>query len=209
MSANSLSVYETWVRTLRAWRRDPLIDLSQLPTLDETSFPPATYQRLINHLNEAITEQMKRWQSQTASTLGAATDDHARARALVDAREGLAHRLKLARHTAFPEQIRSALITQAENDIRSLQTQLERDAQHVAAAASASNRPVREATLKLFRDNPLTAVLDPNFSLDGTIDDTEMRRAESVTEEDLAATSGQVQEFVARRPRRIVSLEEE
>ena len=200
--SDSLSVYEDWVRALRAWRRDPMTDLSQLPPLDATSFPPATYQRFVNHLNEAINAFMKRWQGQLSSMLGAATDDHARARALVDSRVGLSGRLKLARHPSLPAEIRTQLTAQAETDIRSLQAQLENDAMHVVSVSSSSNRPKREATLRLIRSNALTAVLDPNFSLDGSINDLEVQRAESVTEEAQPASATDLQDFVPRRPKR-------
>lgn len=200
--SGSLSDYEDWVKALRSWRRDPLTDLTHMPRLDDTSFPPATYQRFLRHLNEAINEFMKRWQTQFSAALGSATDDHARARVLVDARQGLGHRLALARHASFPERIREALTTQAEADIRSLQAQLEQDALNVVTVSSASNRPQREATLRLIRTNALTAVLDPAFSLDGTIVDDEVRRADSVTEKSLAADQGSAVDFVTRRPTR-------
>jgi len=179
-----------------------MTDLSHLPSLDEASFPPATYQRFLNHLNDAINEFMKRWQSQLSGSLGAATEDHARARALVDARVGLAQRLQLARHPSFPDNIRDALVTQATADIRNLQAQLEEDAANVVAVSSASNRPQREATLRLIRDNALTAVLDPGFSLDGNISDQEMLRAEAVTEESLRTDRATAQDVVPRRPTR-------
>ena len=164
MSLDSLSTYEDWVKTLRAWRHDPMTDLSHLPSLDESSFPPATYQRFLNHLNDAVNEFMKHWQRQFVASFSAADDDHARARALVDAREGLGLRLTLANHPSFPQQIRDQLLAQTDADIRGLQQQLENDAQNVAAAASTSSRPQREATLRLIRDNALTAVLNPNFT---------------------------------------------
>jgi len=213
LSGSSLSVYEAWVRTLRAWRRDPLTDLTQLPALDETSFPPATYQRLVSHLNDAINEFMRRWQGQLAAALGAAGDDHARARALVDARVGLGYRLQLARHPAFPEEIRKQLLAQAETDIRGLQAQLEDDAQHVVAASSGATRQQREATLKLFRTNALVAVLDPSFTVDGSFDDREIRRAEataalSVTPDPPRAATGLVPEHRPRRPTRQIFISE-
>ncbi|MET0932008.1 MAG: hypothetical protein ABWX74_21005 [Aeromicrobium sp.] len=202
MSSDSLSVYEAWVRTLRAWQRDSTTDLTGLPVLDETSFPPATYQRLIRHLNDAVTEHMRRWQEQLGATLGPASSDHEKARALVDARVGLGQRIMLARHTSFPEKIRQQLMTQAETDIRGLQAQLEEQATHVAAAGSATSRPQREATLKLFRDNALTAVLDPGFAVDGTIDDHETRRAAAADADVDTHAGGLVTDVVRRRPTR-------
>lgn len=201
-----MSVYEDWVRTLRAWRRDPLTDLTKLPVLDETSFPPAIYQRFLRHLNEAINEFMNRWQSQLAAALGAASDDHARARALVDSRVGLSQRLVLARHPSFPEKIRNQLIEQATTDIKSLQAQLEDDATNMVSLGSASMRPQREATLRLIRDNALTAVLDPNFSFDGTIRDREVLRADAEADAETKGSSNtqraSLQDFVPRRPTR-------
>lgn len=200
--SDSLSVYEDWVKALRAWRHDSITDLDHLPPLDEASFPPATYQRFLNHLNEAINEFMKRWQLQLSAALGSATDDHARARALVDSRVGLVQRLKLAQHPSFPEKIREQLLTQAAMDIKGLQAQLEEDALHVVAASSVSARPQREATLRLIRDNALTAVLDPNFSLDGTVSDQGGMRAEAATGELPSVERAVLQDFVPRRPRR-------
>lgn len=200
----SISVYEAWVKTLRAWRREPLTDLSGLPALDETSFPPATYERFLNHLNEAINEFMARWQSQLSSALGGAADGHAVARVLVDARVGLRMRIQLARHPAFPETIRAQLVSQAESDIKGLQAQLEGQAMNVVSTSSASNRPEREATLRLIRDNALTAVLDPAFSVSGPVGDREMQRADAVTEAWLNAESAALDDFVPRKPMRRV-----
>lgn len=200
--SDSLSVYEDWVRALRSWRQDPLTEMRQLPPLDASSFPPATYQRFVNHLNSAINDFMKRWQAQLSSMLGAATSDHARARALIDARVGLVERLNLARHPGLPEEVRKQLTMQAESDIRSLQAQLETEATHVVAVSSSSNRPQREATLRLIRDNALTAVLEPGFSLDGTINDSEFQRADSVAQAAQEASPAVLQDFVPRRPKR-------
>lgn len=196
MSPDSFSTYEDWVRALRAWRHDPMTDMSHLPVLTESSFPPATYQRFLNHLNDAVNEFMKHWQRQFTASFGAAHDDHARGRALVDAREGLHLRLALARHPSFPPKIRSQLLTQADADIRGLQIQLENDAQNVAAAASTSNRPQREATLRLIRDNALTAVLNPNYA--------PTPAAEPATTPSLPPADSQPIDFVPRqRTRRI------
>lgn len=203
MSAPSTNVYEQWVLGLRAWRVDPQTDLSQLPKLDESSFPPPTYNRLINHLNEAINEFMKRWNLQLASTVGAAGDPHALARALVDGRVGLAHRMRLARHPSLPETMGKQLVKQAESDIHSLQRQLEEGAQHAASSGSSVGRTEREATLRLYRDNSLTAVLEPGFSLDG-VNDREVLRADAV-ENAISQDAVPPEPFtVTRRKRRIV-----
>lgn len=189
---------------LRSWRADPLTNLTHLPKLDETSFPPATYNRLINHLNEAINEFMKRWTLQLSSALGVAKEPHALARALVDARLGLAHRLKLARHPSLPETISKQLLTQAENDIRSLQRQLEEGAQHAASSGSSVGRNEKEALLRLYRDNALTAVLDAGFSLD-SVNDREVQRADAA-ENAIADESAPADPFTLSRPKRRIFL---
>ncbi len=204
MSSSSSNVYEQWVLGLRSWRADPLTNLSDLPKLDETSFPPATYNRLINHLNEAINEFMKRWNRQLSSAVGAAKEPHTLARALVDARLGLAHRLKLARHPSLPATISKQLVTQAETDIRSLQRQLEEGAQHAASSGSSVGRTEKEAILRLYRDNALTAVLDAGFSLDG-VNDREVQRANAA--EDTVAYDGTPAEpFTLSSPKRRIFL---
>jgi hypothetical protein len=199
----SSSVYEQWVLGLRAWRSDPSTDLSHLPALDETSFPPATYDRLIDHLNEAINAFMAAWNDQLLGAVRSATDTHALARALVDARRGLAHRLVLARHPSLPETIRRQLLTQAEADIRGLQRQLEERAEHVAESASSLGRTEREAALRLHRENSLTAVLDPAFSLDG-VDDREVARADAIEQHGAAAVDATP--FTTARPQRRVFI---
>ena len=189
---------------LRSWRADPLTNLSHLPRLDETSFPPATYNRLVNHLNDAINEFMKRWTLQLSSAVGAAKEPHALARALVDARLGLAHRLKLARHPSLPEAMSKQLVTQAETDIRSLQRQLEEGAQHAASSGSSVGRTEKEAVLRLYRDNALTAVLDAGFSLD-SVNDREVKRADDA-EAAIAPDAAPVEPFSLSRPKRRIVL---
>ncbi|WP_157983954.1 hypothetical protein [Nesterenkonia muleiensis] len=198
---SSLTEYEAWVRSLRAWQRDPLTDMSQLPAIDAASFPPATFDRFLKRLNEAIGEFMRRWQDQLATSLGKASDLHAMARVLVHSREGLVMRLRLAQHPGLPQQIREALTDQASAEIRDLQQQLEKDAATRVSRMSGSSRPEQESALKLFRDNALTAVLDPGFSLDGSVQDAVTRAAEAVEHN----PSQTLTDFVpARRTRRLL-----
>jgi len=199
VSGSSLSDYEDWVRALRSWRRDATADLESLPALEASSFPPATYRRFLKHLNDAINEFMKRWQTQLSAALSAAVDDHARARALVEARVGLAHRLRLARHPSFPQEIRDQLEKQAIDDVTSIQAQLEEDARSVVSASSSSSRPAREATLRLIRDNALTAVLDPGYALDSSVEGVDAGCVASAEEPVVPPD-----DFLPRRPRRVL-----
>jgi hypothetical protein len=197
---NSLNVYEDWVRALRAWRRDPTTDLSALPPLDETSFPRGTYQRFLHHLNEAINEFMKHWQAYFVAALSAAPNDQTRARALVDARTGLSQRLKLAEHPSFPKEIRDQLLAQAARDIKAIQTRLEEEAMHIASVSSVSTRPQRETTLRLIRNNALTAVLDSSFVFDEANDP--VRPTEPAPRDSRASQPHALDDFVPRRPAR-------
>lgn len=208
VNADCSTLYETWVRTLRAWSKDPLVDLSRLPSLDAQSFPPAAYQRFLLHLNAAIDAFMENWQTTFMATMGAAHDDHSRARALVSARTGLARRLSLARHPSFPPQIRDQMIQQTERDVRSLQAQLETDALRASTGWSASTRSQQEALLRLVRRNALTAVLEPSFSLAELIDDSELRRAQAAAATIIAQTADEVVEHQTGRPKRRIFIED-
>ena len=210
MSYEPTNRYDTWIRALRQWRADPMVDMSQLPKLDASSFPPATYQRFVAHLNDAINRFMQRWEKQLNQGLETATSDHAVARALVNARVGLVERIKLAQHPSFPPEIREQLLNQAATDITSLQKQLEDAAVRSGRSAVASNRLSSEATLDLFRRNPLTAVLDPNYSVDGVINDVEMQRSQRAEADSLpdypVAPSG---DFLPVQPKRRVLINHE
>lgn len=161
---SSPSVYEQWVVSLRAWRNDPFVDLHGLPPIDESSFPPSTYQRFLRHLNDAINSFMKVWSTRLSAALAEAHDSHELGRALVDARRGLACRLALARHPSFPEHIRQQLVEQAVTDIQDLQKQMEDRAAQRGGSTSSIARAEIEESLRIVRSNAFTAVLDPNFA---------------------------------------------
>lgn len=207
MSTEHSTLYETWVRTLRTWSRNPLTDLSKLPVLSPESFPPAVYQRFLAHLNDAVNEFMKNWQQSFVSAMGEATDNHHRTVALIGARKGLARRLLLARHPAFPSEIREQLLLQAEQDVRSLQSQLESNLARGQFSKSSSTRPQQEAMLSLIRNNSLTAVLDAGFQLDDTVTDSEIRRAAAESDVEAGGVLVEVA-LVPLRPRRRIFNEE-
>lgn len=178
MSLEATSDYERWAVGLRAWRNDPLTDLSGLPPLQIDSLPPAAFKRLLRHLNEAVDGFMNRWQTQLVAAMEHVRDHGAIAQVLVDARARFAHRLRLADHSGLPEVIRKQLRSQAEIQLRSIQQQLEDSALSMSGGVSGSARADREAILRVYRENALTAVLDPRATSD-TVDDPEMRRAEA------------------------------
>jgi hypothetical protein len=173
--------YERWTLGLRAWRADPSTDLSGLPALQMDSLPPAAFTRLLRHLNEAVDEFMKRWHDQFIATTANVRDEREIARVLVDARSRFAPRLRLAAHSGLPEPIRQQLRAHAEIELRSIQGQLEDSAKSMSSSGASSVRSDRDMLLRLYRENPLTAVLDPNALAD-TIDDREMHRADAAQE---------------------------
>ncbi|WP_338890583.1 hypothetical protein [Rhodococcus sovatensis] len=136
-----------------------------MPVLTESSLPPSAYQRLLGHLNEALSTAMTRWSSEFTVQWGRATTEHDRERAMVQMRTKLARRLQLADHPSLPAVIRDLLSESAATDIRNLQQEIEDNLLKSTANAS-SDRSVRERLLKTARANSLTAILEPNFPLD-------------------------------------------
>jgi hypothetical protein len=162
---SSTSVYEAWVLGLRAWGADPTTDLSGLPTLTAETFTPATYQRLVKHLNDAISAMMSTWNDALSRAVGGGSDDHEIARQLVQLRTLLARRLQLARHPGFPKEISDSLWDGACADILSIQGSLEREATKNGAGATTS-RASQERVLALMRENSFAVLTDPAYPLD-------------------------------------------
>lgn len=164
----SSSGYELWVRALRAWAMDPAHPMLDLPVLTESSLPPSAYQRLLGHLNAALSTVMTRWSSEFTVQWGRATTEHDRERAMVQMRTKLARRLQLTAHPSLPSVIRDLLRESAATDIRNLQQEIEDNLLKSTQNAS-SDRNVRERLLKTARVNSLTAILEPNFPLDALL----------------------------------------
>lgn len=155
-------LYEIWVRALRNWAKDPTYDLSELPPLSVDSFTPSTYQRLLSHLHEAMSQRMQEWSADLEKSLSRASGDYAIARELVRLRAPLARRVQLANHPGLPAELSEALTKQARDDIEKLQEQLEANVMK-AAQGSVSSRARNEQLLALVRENKLTAVLNSNY----------------------------------------------
>lgn len=159
--------YERWVVGLRTWRDNPATDLSALPPLDSASFTPATYARLLAHLQQALQAMTDAWSRRLQTAIDrAGSDSHELGRALVQLRAELARRIQLARHPGWPSEIATELERGAANDIRDLQAQLERLVRSAPTARGGSDRDTVEAQLRVLRENSFTAILDPGFDLD-------------------------------------------
>ncbi|OBJ70991.1 hypothetical protein [Mycobacterium sp. 1274756.6] len=148
---------------LRKWAKDPRHDLTNLPSLQADSLPPAAYERLIGHLMSAQQDVMSTWQQRLQRDFAAARDEHGYARTLVELRRLLARRIKLAQHPGLPEQLREPLYDGVASDIRRLQTELE---EAITTPARNAISAGRERLLRVVRDNSLTAILGPGFPLE-------------------------------------------
>jgi hypothetical protein len=157
--APATSAYELWARALRAWSLDPTTDLSSLPVLDETSLPPATFQRLTVHLSIALQRFTDRWADTLTTRLRQTPTPFARAQVMIDAKRMLARRLLLAQHPGLPASLRQALWDGACSDVTAMQRQLEETVAH----GSTIDTSGRDAAF--FREHSLTTLLAPGFPL--------------------------------------------
>jgi len=153
-------VYEAWVRALRAWAVDPTTNLDGLPVMDESSQPPAVFQRLAKHMQDAIQQFTDNWIDQLSTRLGQASDAFARGQVMVDSKRLLARRLLLAQHPGLPASYRQALWDQACTDVRTIQSQFEEMAAQPGKTLDTSGRD-----LAFFRDHSLVTLLAPGFPL--------------------------------------------
>jgi len=129
--------------------------------MDESSQPPAVFQRFAAHLQGAIQKFSDRWVEQLTTRLGQTSDSFARGQIMIDAKRMFARRLLLARHPGLPATIRQALWDGACSDVREIQNQLEEVAARPGKTLDTSGR-----NLAFFRDHSLTTLLVPGFPLE-------------------------------------------
>lgn len=153
------SVYETWVITLREWSADPTTPLDDLPKLEDDTFTPATFQRLLSHIQKAMVTVMEAWQVALQRAFSTAQSEHDLARDLVQLRSVLVRRVQLSGHPSLPAVLSDALLEGVAKDLAALQEQLEREVMKERAGQK-SSREENERLLRLVRENPLTRVLD-------------------------------------------------
>ena len=154
------SVYETWVRGIRAWEKDPTTNLDHMPSLDESSLPPATFERLATHIMKALQTFTDQWVDQLASRLSKAKDPFQRARIMVDCKRLFARRLLLAQHPGFPATLRDALWQGACADVGVIQDSLEK------AGSDGDKHPGATGhNAAFFRDHSLRQLVVAGFPL--------------------------------------------
>lgn len=154
--------YEAWVGRIREWMRDPTVSLEGLPHLSEASFSPATFARLLKHIERAIDQVMKQWSTSLQNSLQRARNDHEMEEALVHSRTVLYRRVQLSNHPGLPAKIREALMNNTRIAIQDVQQQLEKSAANNTSATNL-DLAARDRLVMVFRRNPLTAVLSDNY----------------------------------------------
>lgn len=157
------TAYETWVRTLQAWTRDPSTPLDQLPQLDDDTYTPETYARLFEYVTKALAAVTNRWSGGLQAAFAQAQDPHELARALQHLRPVLARRVQLARLSAHPPGIRKILEEDLTATVNRLQAEFEESVRKDAHGARL-DRTIQEGLLRVVRENPFTAVL--KYSVD-------------------------------------------
>ena len=152
--------YPIWVARLSMWSKDPSTSLVGLPHLDETTFDQDTYMRLMQHLNEAVRVFMDQWNRELGNAFQRASSDHEIANELIRLRHLLEPRLRLARHESWPDTIRRALMSGLEEDLRSIQGQIEQ-ALMTTTDRGRSNVGRGQQLVEVARQNSLLGLLKP------------------------------------------------
>lgn len=152
--------YQAWATRLEQWAHDPSTSLDGLPTLTEETFGTATYLRLVERANDALSAFMDGWSKQLAASFARARNLHELAAEMVHLRHLLEPRLRLAEHPAWPDPVRQGLVEGLRTDLASLQAEIEQ----IVARTSARGRWDRAAAdeqVAVVRRNPLTALMAP------------------------------------------------
>lgn len=152
------SHYEMWVLALRDWAQDPHVGLTGLPTLTTEDLPPDAWSRFVEHLLAAQRTVMKKFQDRLGLLVDQARNDFELARALIESRRMLQHRVELSRHPSLPEEIREKLAESTRADIRRIQQELE-TLMHDGGRNAPHESAFWERRLVVVQQNPLTAVL--------------------------------------------------
>lgn len=161
------SAYETWVRRLRAWQKDPTTPLQDLPVLEHDTFTPASYQRLLTHIEKALEAATRRWSDRLEAAFTRHSGGHDLARDLVTIRPLLARRVQLATHPHLPEGLRGPLRQECTATLERLQEELERMIGDLGRDGKLSSQDT-DQILRTVRENSLLRVMDMDIPLDGS-----------------------------------------
>jgi len=158
MGGQPATTYEHWVRTLRDWSVDDSVSLTGLPPLTEESLPAGAYERLINHIRQALETAAAGWVSALSKTLASIGDPAALAVDLVALRRKLSRRLELARHPALPQVLRDAFSDAVDRSVRDAQQQIETAIKNLGRDGHTPASVVDELH-RVTRENSFVAVL--------------------------------------------------
>jgi hypothetical protein len=148
--------YQTWADFLDRWAAGEQDDPAHLPPLVPGDFAGDSWERLLNRITDALGRRLLAWSETLARELPAARDEFAAARALNHARWALPAIRSLAAAPGLPAEVRTRLAGLVDDQIRSVQRQLDEQVQRMRRPGIPS--AVAEARLRTIRDNPLTAV---------------------------------------------------
>lgn len=157
------SAYEVWVSTLRSWADDPHTSLDHLPVLDERSFSPDTYARLMKHLVDSVEAASRRGIDALGRAFQYSTTPAELEAALVAVRPVLARRTMLVRHPALPESVRRVLEDAMRRELTRAQSEIEEDLRRRAERGRLDSDHT-DRLLRVVRENRLTSVLDRTYT---------------------------------------------
>ena len=114
----------------------------------------------MERIHEAQSTFMQRWSERLTAQLRHAGSHFELARELVVARAQLRSRVLLVSHPSLPDQVRAALRSGLETDLRNLQQQLEEAAVRNDERAR-TDRGAADRLLMVMRQNSMVAALGP------------------------------------------------
>ena len=144
------SGYQRWAAFLEQWRAGQPTDVSGLPSLAEHDYPQDVWGRLVTRLSEALAERLQAWADALVRAMAATRDEFEVARALIQARHGLASIRAVAGHSGLPGKLSRLLRGLVEEQIRSAQQALEESIED-ARRARVDDRLI-QARLRPLRD---------------------------------------------------------
>lgn len=158
--------YETWVLTLRAWQDDHQVSLDGLPDLADDTFTPETYQRLVQHIHNAMDRVAKEWDDGATRAFSAQLSPFDLGRGLVSLRALLARQWQLANHPSLPDGLRIPLSDGVRRQATTTQQNLE-DSVRKRIAGASHDRSSWERVLRALRESSLTRIADYSVGEDG------------------------------------------
>lgn len=151
--------YAEWSAFLEDWSHGKSGTDAIPNVLEQDDFATDTWVRVLTRVQDAVQERLNRWNSQLTTALIAAPDEFTLGRALAQSRGGLRSIRELCLQPGLPEDLRTRLIGQIDQQVRSLQTSLEQQAMDLRRSGDSK---ASEMLLRALRDNRLDVVTTTN-----------------------------------------------